>query len=90
MIIYTLIIFSETSEETLNDLLLFWTGYPTLPLGNSKLVVKCLEHVPGKVLPEANTCPMVLSIPSIHRSYKEFCSMMDKALTYGKSGFGKI
>lgn len=61
--------FSGTNEETLNDLLLFWTSQPTMPLGNSKLVVKCLECVPGKALPEANMCPMLLSIPSIHGSY---------------------
>ena len=82
--------FLGTSEETLNDLLLFWTSHPSLPLGNSKLVVKCLECIPKKVLPEANTCPMVLSIPTVLTSYEEFRNMMDKAVDYAKSGFGKI
>jgi hypothetical protein len=81
--------FSGTSEETLNDLLLFWTSHPSLPLGNSKLVVKCLECIPKKLLPEANTCPMVLSIPTVLTSYEEFRNMMDKAVGYAKSGFGK-
>jgi hypothetical protein len=33
---------------------------------------------------------MVLSIPSIHGSYEEFRNMMDKAVAYAKSGFGKM
>ena len=81
---------SDTSSgEKLNDLLLFWTGHPALPIDLSKkLVVRFLDA--SKQLPEADTCPMALFIPTVHKSYEEFKAKMDKAIEYRKVGFGKM
>lgn len=82
----------ETDEtcQKLCDLLLFWTGHPALPVDRSKkLCVKFLDAT-TKVLPEAETCPMVLLLPIVHKTYDEFKRSMDKAVEYGKTGFGKI
>ena len=48
------------------------------------------EAKPDKALPEANTCPMVLFLPTIHRNYEVFCNAMDTALACAKHGFGKM
>ena len=87
---FVLIFSVEVNKEKLDDLLQFWTGNPTIPLGDSKLVVTSLEANPSKVLPEANTCAMVLHIPTIHQSYQDFKANMDKAISYSKIGFGKM
>ncbi|XP_028402150.1 uncharacterized protein LOC114525130 [Dendronephthya gigantea] len=80
----------DPNLETLNDLVMFWTGFSTLPFDDSTLTVAFLEAVPSKPLPEANTCPKVLSIPTIHKNYEEFRNLMDKSISYGKRGFGKM
>jgi hypothetical protein len=52
--------------------------------------VAFLEADPSKPLPQANTCPMVLSIPTTHKDYDEFKNSMDTSIAYGKRGFGKM
>ena len=79
----------DPNLETLNDLVLFWTGFSTLPVDDSTLTVAFLEADPSKPLPQANTCPMVLSIPTTHKDYDEFKNSMDTSIAYGKHGFGK-
>ena len=59
-ILHSIFISVQVNEEKLCNLLLFWTSYLTIPLGDSKLVVTSLEPTLSKVLPKANTCPMVL------------------------------
>jgi hypothetical protein len=80
----------DPNLETLNDLVLFWTGFSTLPVDDSTLTVAFLETDPSKPLPQANTCPMVLSIPTTHKDYDEFKNSMDTSIAYGKRGFGKM
>ena len=92
-VIAILYIFSadRNKQEMLSDLILFWTGYPSLPTDTrAKLVVRLLQKTPNKVLPEADTCPRVLLLPTIHEQYGEFRNAMDKAIEYAKCGFGKM
>jgi hypothetical protein len=49
-----------------------------------------LEDSLTRLLPEANTCPMVLSIPVAHNNYDSFKASMDKSVAMAKVGFGKI
>lgn len=78
-------------QEKLTDLLPFWTAYHTLPVdASAKLTVQFLQATPSKVLPEANTCPMVLLLPTIHKDFNTFRVAMDKAISFGKRGFGKM
>ena len=82
----------ETDDtcQKLCDLLLFWTAHQALPVDKLKrLSVKFLDSA-TKVLPEADTCPMVLLLPTIHKTYNEFRKNMDKAIEHGKVGFGKM
>lgn len=82
---------SDTTEQKLNYLLLFWTAHPMLPVDPSKrLSVRFLDALSQKQLPEADTCPMVLYLPTIHREYDKFRKSMDKAVEYAKVGFGKM
>jgi hypothetical protein len=79
------------NEERLHDLVLFWTGFSSLPSNSSeKLVVRLLQQDPRKTLPEADTCPRILMLPTSHGDYCKFRDAMDKAVSYGKYGFGKI
>ena len=74
----------------LHDLVLFWTGYTSLPTNASeKLAVRLLSN-DTKVLPEADTCPRVLFLPKNHKEYYKFRDAMDTAVKYGKYGFGKM
>ena len=74
----------------LHDLVLFWTGYTSLPANASeKLAVRLLSN-DTKVLPEADTCPRVLFLPKNHKEYCKFRDAMDTAVKYGKYGFGKM
>ena len=75
----------------MNDLLLFWTSNPGLPNDKyKKLTVKFLKSHSLKVLPEADTCPMILLLPTVHQSYEKFREYMDKGIELAKYGFGKI
>ena len=71
--------------------MLFWTGYPSLPsdLG-TKLHVKYLDNHPDKVLAESSTCSLELSIPVVHMHYSHFKEYLNKSISYGKIGFGKM
>ena len=74
----------------LHDLVLFWTGYTSLPNNASeKLAVRLLSN-DTNVLPEADTCPRVLFLPKNHKEYCKFRDAMDTAVKYGKYGFGKM
>ena len=81
----------RSKQEKLSDLVLFWTGSSSLPTDTSaKVVVRLLQKDANKVLPEADTCPRVLFLPTIHEQYPAFRNAMDKAIEYAKYGFGKI
>ncbi|XP_028412023.1 E3 ubiquitin-protein ligase UBR5-like [Dendronephthya gigantea] len=80
-----------SDQETLSDLVQFWTSSPALPSAASqKLTVAYQPDCTTKLLPEANTCPMVLSIPVVHSSYESFKKFIDKAVSFAKVGFGKM
>ena len=74
-------------EQTLNDLLLFWTGYPGYP---TKLQLNYLPDLASKVMAEANTCPYSMSIPIVYANFSQFKEFMDKTVAYAKRGFGKM
>jgi hypothetical protein len=80
----------NSDEETLSDLVLFWTAYPTLPLDGHEMGVTCLDAIVEKSFPQAKTCPMILLLPAIHTSYEEFRNAMDRAISLGKCGFGNM
>ena len=47
---------NANGEETLEELVLFWTGYPSLPPDvTTKIYVKYPENNPDKVLAESST-----------------------------------
>lgn len=78
-------------NETLQALVLFWTGYPSLPPDVAiKMYVKYLENDLNKVLAEASTCSMELSVPIVHKEYSVFKAYLTKSISYGKIGFGKM
>ena len=67
--------------ETLSALLIFWTGYLSLPSDTAtKLTVDYLTDDANKSLAEASTCCMTLSLPIIHDTYEEFKRSMDISL----------
>ena len=78
-------------NETLQDLVLFWTGYPSLPPDvTTKMYVKYLENHADKVLAESSTCTMELSIPIVQKEYSMFKEYLTNSIKYGKIGFGKM
>lgn len=81
----------HSRDESLKDLLQFWTGYPQLPQDSlSQLWVKFSVQQPVKVLAEADTCTLTLQIPTIHQQYEDFRKYMDFSIAYGKVGFGRM
>ena len=77
----------DSDQETLSDLVQFWTCSPALPTLSQKLTV--VYKVDDNLLPEANTCPMILAIPIGHSTYESFREYLDKAISFAK-GFGKM
>jgi hypothetical protein len=79
--------------EKLPDLLMFCTGTNQIPpLGfhePSKITVMQLEPMCGQ-LPNANTCPQELELPSCHSEYETFRESMNCALVNQSTGFGII
>ena len=81
----------DSDQETLSDLVQFWTSYPALPSTTAqKLTVDYLEDLSTKLLPEAKTCPMVLSIPVVHSNYESFKKYLEKGISFAKEGFVKM
>lgn len=81
----------NSDQETLADLVQFWTSSPALPsTALQKLIVAYLPDCTTKLLPEANTCPMILSIPVAHSSFESFRNSLEKAISFAKVGFGKL
>lgn len=81
----------DSEQETLKDLLQFWTGYPQLPRDTlCKLWVKYCPQQPSKVLAEADTCTLTLRIPTTHQQYEDFKRFMDCSIAHGKVGFGRM
>ena len=75
----------------LSDLVQFWTSSPALPpAGAQKLSVNYLGDSTTKLMLEANTCPMVLSIPIVHLNYECFKEFVEKSVSLAKQGFGKM
>ena len=78
-------------EQTLNDPLLFWTGYSCLPSSaTTKLQLNYLPDLASKVMAEANTCPYSMSISIVHANFSQFKEFMDKTVAYAKRSFGKV
>ncbi len=78
-------------QNDLRDIVQFWTGYPGLPIGQTTIMhVKYLETSTTKVLAEASTCSLILSIPVVHDQYDTFKEHINKSVSFGKIGFGKI
>ena len=86
--IMLLYILYYTDEKGLSQLLMFCTGVPTIPpLG---------FHNPGKItvseiessLPNVNTCPMIVELPSKISGFDEFCQALDTAISCQSCGFG--
>jgi hypothetical protein len=67
---------------------MFCTGTPTVPpLGfhnPDKITVREIESC----LPNVNTCPMVIKLPSQVSGFQEFCSALDTAISCQSHGFG--
>lgn len=84
---FTYVIFS-TGGDDLARFLMFCTGVSCIPpMGfhdPSIITVTSTESV----LPNANTCPMDLEIPSKICTFEEFCKQMDMAIEYQATGFG--
>ena len=74
--------------ETLNDVLQFWTCWPSLPMLEEKLSVSFLPKTDK--LAEVDTCWKSLKIPVIFSTYEEFKENLDISVKCGKSGFGKF
>ena len=77
-------------EETLERLLQFLIGWPSLAMLGDKISVAFLPNYPNKVLTEADTCFKVIKIPTCHSDYKDFLKYMDISISHGKVEFGKM
>lgn len=77
-------------QECLNDLVQFWTGWPSLPTMAENMTVTFLAKEESKVLAVTDTCFQLLKIPVNHATYEEFRKFMDISVKYGKVGFGKL
>lgn len=86
----TKMFFFPGTEETLRDLLQFWTGWPCLPMLEEELKVGFLPNDASQVLALSDTCFKELKIPTCHKEYKEFVKFMDISVSHGKVGFGKM
>lgn len=75
-------------EDDLSKFLMFCTGVSSIPpLGfhdPSEITVTSVNSI----LPNANTCPMELEIPSQLSTFEEFSKQMDLAIDYQATGFG--
>ena len=80
----------ESGEETLSDLLQFWTAWPSLPMLNNEMKISFLPNDPNQVLAMTDTCFNKLTIPIIHKEYKEFAKHLDISVSNGKVAFGKF
>ena len=72
---------------------MFCTGtnqHPSLGFHEpAKISVMQLDELCGK-LPNSNTCPQELELPSVHNEYEAFKDCMNCALAHQSSGFGII
>lgn len=69
----------DKGQEFLHGLVQFWTGYPSLPTEPTTVMhLKCLANRANKALAEANTCPLILSIPVVHEEYRIFKDHLDE------------
>ena len=76
--------------KTLNDLLQFWTCWPSLPMLEEKLYVSFLPKNESEKLAIVDTCSKSLKIPVIYSNYEEFKKSLDISVQFGKCGFGKV
>jgi hypothetical protein len=78
------------TDDKIGDLLMFCTGCESIPpmgfFEPSKITI--LEN--SSSLPNANTCPLELELPSSVKTFEEFRKAMNTALEHQKSGFGII
>ena len=80
--------FPVSGVEVLKDLIQFWTGWPLLPMLKEEMKIGFLPN--GHELAMADTCFNKLSIPTMHKEYKEFVKKMDISVCNGKVAFGKF
>ena len=80
--------FHFIDEQGLSDLLMFCTGTSTIPpLGfhnPEKITVSEIDSV----LPNVNTCPMIIELPSRVSSFEQFRNAMETAISCQSHGFG--
>lgn len=79
-----------SGEETLSDLVQFWTAWPSLPMLNDEMKVGFLPNDPNHILAMTDTCFNKLAIPTIHKEYKDFAKYLDISVSNGKVAFGKF
>jgi hypothetical protein len=76
-------------EEHLEDLVQFWTGWPSLPTMGEELSVSFLPKE-GHVLPAVDFCFRQLKLPIAHEDYEEFKKSMDTSIKYAKVACGRL
>ena len=81
---------SGNSDERLEDLLQFWTGWPGLPSINEKFKISFLPTQPHSVLTVADSCFNSLKVPTCHTEFSDFVRYIDISVSYGKEAFGRM
>lgn len=77
-------------EETLKDLVQFWTAWPQLPMMKEIMSIGFLPNEAKHVLATVDTSFNKLLIPTVHQNYKDFAKSMDVSISNGKIAFGKM
>lgn len=84
------LIFTFLDKEGLQKLLTFSTGASSIPpMGFHEPEMITLSTIES-VLPNSNTCPMDLELPTKVANFNEFCTQMNIALDIQATGFGII
>ena len=71
-------------KPSLTDLSCFWTASNQLPSRGGTIQVKFNDG--DSKLPLAETCFSIITLPTVHKSFEDFCKSMDTALLYGSMG----
>ena len=78
------IFFAYLGKPSLTDMSCFWTASNQLPSRGKTVQVKFNDG--DSKLPLAETCFSILTLPTVHKSFEDFCTSMDTALLYGSMG----
>ena len=57
---------------------------------NNEMKVGFLPNDPSHILAMSDTCFNKLTIPTIHKEYKDFAKCLDISVSNGKVAFGKF